>query len=118
MNRVRIRNPVGIQTQSRIRFGIKPMPIHYAAAFYNAVLRIRDVLSRIPDHDFYPFRIPNPKTATKERGGKKFVVKPFFVATNFTKLKVILFFQMLKKKFWASFQRIIEFFTPKFVTKP
>ena len=25
-----------------------------------------------------------PKTATKERGEKKFVVKPFFVATNFT----------------------------------
>ncbi len=36
----------------------------------------------IPDPDFYPFRIPDPKTATKERGEKKFVVKPFFVATN------------------------------------
>jgi hypothetical protein len=31
-------------------------------------------------------RIPDPKTATKERGEKKFVVKPFFVAANFTKL--------------------------------
>jgi hypothetical protein len=49
-------------------------------------------LSRIPDPDFYPFRIPDPKTATKERGEKKFVVKPFFVGTNFTKLKIILFF--------------------------
>jgi hypothetical protein len=29
-------------------------------------------------------RIPGPKAATKERGGKKFVVIPFFVATNFT----------------------------------
>jgi hypothetical protein len=27
-------------------------------------------LFRIPDPDFYPFRIPNPKTATKERGKK------------------------------------------------
>jgi hypothetical protein len=31
--------------------------------------------------------IPDPKTATKERGEKKFVVNPFFVATNFTKLE-------------------------------
>jgi hypothetical protein len=30
--------------------------------------------------------IPDPKTATKERGEKKFVVIPFFVSTNFTKL--------------------------------
>jgi hypothetical protein len=47
----------------------------------------------IPDPDFYPFRIPDPKTATKERGEKNFVVKPFFVDTNFTKLKIILFFK-------------------------
>jgi hypothetical protein len=59
------------------------------------VLRIRDVYpgSRIPDPDFYPSRIPDPgswipdsKTATKERGEKKLVVIPFYVATNFTKL--------------------------------
>ena len=36
-------------------------------------------------------RIPDPKTATKERGEKKLVVVPFFVATNFTKYKIILF---------------------------
>jgi hypothetical protein len=54
-------------------------------------------LFRIPDPDFYPSRIPNlgsripnPKTATKERGEKKFVVILFYVATNFTKLKIIL----------------------------
>jgi hypothetical protein len=41
-------------------------------------------LSRILDPDFYPFRIPDlgsripdPKTATKERGEKKLVVIPF-----------------------------------------
>jgi hypothetical protein len=46
-----------------------------------------------PDPDFYPFRIPDPgsripdpKTGTKERGEKKFIVIPFFGATNFTKL--------------------------------
>jgi hypothetical protein len=48
----------------------------------------------IPDPDFYPSRIldpgcriPDPKTATKERGEKKLVVITFYVATNFTKLK-------------------------------
>jgi hypothetical protein len=60
-------------------------------------------LSRIPDPDFYPSRIPDPKTATKDRGEKKFfVVKPFFVATNFTKLFI---FDMLKKKNLAQFSK-------------
>jgi hypothetical protein len=51
----------------------------------------------IPDPEFYPSRIPypgsripDPKAATKERGEKKLVVIPFYVATNFTKLKIIL----------------------------
>jgi hypothetical protein len=35
-------------------------------------------------------RIPDPKTATLEKG-KKFVVISFFVASNITKLKIILF---------------------------
>ncbi len=57
-------------------------------------------LSPIPDPDFYPSRIPDPesripdpKTATKERGEKKIVVITFYVVTNFTnftKLKIIL----------------------------
>jgi hypothetical protein len=49
-------------------------------------------LSRIPDPDFHPFRIPDPKTSTKERGEKKLVFKPFLVATNFTKFKIIFIF--------------------------
>jgi hypothetical protein len=71
----------------------------------------------IPDPDFYPSRsrISDPNTATKNRGAKKFVVIPFFVATNFTKLKT-LNFEMLKKKMWANFQRFIELFTQKIVT--
>jgi hypothetical protein len=47
----------------------------------------------IPDPDFYSSRIldlgsriPDPKTATKERGEKKIVVILFYVTTNFTKL--------------------------------
>jgi hypothetical protein len=34
--------------------------------------------------------IPDPKTATKERGETIFYVIPVYVATNFTKLKNIL----------------------------
>jgi hypothetical protein len=73
-------------------------------------------LSLIPDPDFYPSRILDPKTATKKTGDKKFVVITFYVATNFTKLQIILV-EVLKKKIWANFQRIIELFTQKIVTK-
>jgi hypothetical protein len=34
-------------------------------------------LSRIPDPDFYPSRIPDPKTATKERGEKNYMSNLF-----------------------------------------
>ncbi len=53
-----------------------------------AVLRNADpgCLSRILDTDFYPSLTPDPNTAVKERGEKKFVVIPFFVVTNFTKM--------------------------------
>ncbi len=39
----------------------------------------------------------DPKTATKERGEKKFVVLPFFVATKITKLEKKLFFNWCRK---------------------
>jgi hypothetical protein len=47
-------------------------------------------LSRIPDPDFYPSRIPDPKTGKEERSEKIFFAIPFYVATNFTTLKIIL----------------------------
>jgi hypothetical protein len=54
---------------------------------------------RIPDPDFYPFLIPDPdfypflipdlesriQQQKQKRGGKKFVVLHFIVATNITK---------------------------------
>jgi hypothetical protein len=67
----------------------------------------------IPDPDFYLLRIPDPKTATKERGEKK----TFFCSQKFHKIVNYLIFLMLKKKIWVSFQRNIDFFTQKFVTK-
>jgi hypothetical protein len=52
-------------------------------------------LSRIPDPDFYPSRIPDlgsriQKQQQKRGGEKKFVVITFYVASNFTKLQIIL----------------------------
>jgi hypothetical protein len=52
----------------------------------------------------------------KDRDEKKFDVIPFFGAINFTKLNYLIF-EMLKKKIWANFQRIIELFAQKNVTK-
>jgi hypothetical protein len=62
--------------------GSESTTLGYILVSLVAELRIQNV---------YPgLRIPDPKTATKERGDKKIVVIPFFVATNFTKLKILL----------------------------
>jgi hypothetical protein len=60
----------------------------------------------IPDPDFYPSRIPDPgsripdpKTATKERGEKFFFVIPFYVRSHkFHKIENYFSFEVLKKK--------------------
>ncbi len=49
----------------------------------SAVLRILDVYPGSRVVDLYPSRIPDPKTATKDRSEKHFVFIPFFVAANF-----------------------------------
>jgi hypothetical protein len=51
----------------------------------NEIFSVADpgCLSRILIFTHSGSRIPDPKSATKERGEKKLVVKPFFVATNF-----------------------------------
>jgi hypothetical protein len=56
----------------------------------------------IPDPDFYPSRIPDlgSKNSNKREDEKKFVVITFLIATSF---------ELLMKKIWANFQRIIEF---------
>jgi hypothetical protein len=77
----------------------------------------------IPDPDFYPSRISDLESRIKKqerkRGVKKIVVIPFFVALNFTKLLITyIMFEMLKKETnLGQFQRIIELFTQKIVTK-
>jgi len=81
-------------------------------------------LSRIPDPDFDPYlildlgsRIPDQKTAMRDIcEEKKILSYLFFRVINFTKLNYFIF-EMLKKKIWANFQRIIELFTEKIVSK-
>ncbi len=79
-------------------------------------------LSRIPGPDFtHPgsripdlgSRIPDPKTATKERDENKIVVIPFFVATNFAKLSIILFLKCQTKKFGPIFKELLKFLPKK-----
>jgi hypothetical protein len=77
----------------------------------------RGCLSRILIFTHPGSRIPDPKTATKERGEKKIVVITFFVATNFAKFNIILFLKCQTKKCGPIFQRIIEVFTQKIVMK-
>ncbi len=65
--------------------------------FKDNILKIWYILTldSVADPDFYPSRIP--ATATKKEGWKFFFVIPFFVATNFTKLKIILFYFLFLK---------------------
>jgi hypothetical protein len=69
-----------LSCSSMIRFCKSASTNLFIAAFFG-----------IPDSYFCPPRIsdpgPDPNTATKERGGKKFVV----LATNIAKFKIILF---------------------------
>jgi hypothetical protein len=56
---------------------------NHNSAYIVSILSVADpgCLSRIPDPDFYPSKIPDPTTAPKEEGEI-----PFFVATNIIKL--------------------------------
>jgi hypothetical protein len=83
------------------------------------VLRIRDVYpgSRILIFTHPGSRIPDPKTASKKRGEKKIFCQTFFCSHKFHKIVNYFIFEMLKKKIWANFQRILELFTQKIVTK-
>jgi hypothetical protein len=69
-------------------------------------------LSRIPNPDCNPSRIPDPKTATKERG-KKLVVIPILLAINFTKLKIMLFLKCRRKNL-GQFSKNYIIFYPKY----
>jgi hypothetical protein len=48
----------------------------------------------IPDPDFYPFRSDSGSNNNRRGGGKENFYLTFFVGTDFTKLKTILFLNM------------------------
>ncbi len=81
------------------------------------MLRIRNVYPGswflpIPDAGFWI------KNQQQKRGVKKNLLSYFFfVATNFTKFKIILPLKMLKKRIWANFQMNYIIFYSKIVTK-
>jgi hypothetical protein len=68
----------------------------------------------IPDPDFYPSRIQKQQL---KRGVKKKLLSYIFCSHKFHKIENYFIFEMPKKKIGANFQRIIELFTPKIVTK-
>ncbi len=68
----------------------------------------------ILDPDFYPSRIQKQQ---QKRGVKKICCHTFLCSHKFHKIKNYFSFEVVKKKIWASFQRIIELFTQKIVTK-
>jgi hypothetical protein len=74
-------------------------------------------LSRILIFTHTGSRIPNPKTATKERGEKKISCHTFLCSHKFHKIVNYLSFEAVKKKIRANFQRIIELFTKKIFKK-
>jgi hypothetical protein len=79
-------------------------------------------LSRIPYPDFYPSRIPDlvsriQTQQQKRGGGGKLVVCYLFFSHKFHIIENYFIIEMPKKKIWANFQRIIELFTQKIVTK-
>jgi hypothetical protein len=81
------------------------------------VLRIRDVYPGfwIPDPDFYPSQIPDPGSnySNQRRGVKKKLMSYLFCSHKFHKIENYFIFEMLKKKIWANFQRILEFLPKK-----
>jgi hypothetical protein len=71
----------------------------------------------IPDPDFFLSRIPDPGSGIQKqqqkRGVKKIFCHTFLCSHKFHKIENYFSFEVLKKKIWANFQRIIELFTQK-----
>ncbi len=76
-------------------------------------------LSRIPDPDFYPSRIPDFGSRIQKQqqkiGVKKICCHNFLCSHKFHKIANYFSFEVLKKKIWASFHRMI-YFLPKKLT--
>ena len=77
------------------------------------MLRIRDVY---PGSWFLPIPVPDlgSRIQKQQQGGvKKISCHTFFCSYKFHKIVNYFIFEMLKKKVWTNFQRIIELYTQK-----
>jgi hypothetical protein len=72
-------------------------------------------LSRIPDPDFYPSRIPDPgsKNSNKKEGCKKKFCHTFLCSHKCLKIENYFSFEVLKKKFGPIFKEIWNFLPKK-----
>ncbi len=80
------------------------------------MLRIRDVY---PGSRILIFNHPESRIQKQQqkRGVNKICCHTFFCGHKFNNIENYFIFEMLKEKIWAKFQRIIELFTQKVVTK-
>ncbi len=79
------------------------------------VLRIRDAYPGSRMLIFYPSRIPDPKTAMKDRGEQKIVVIPCFWSYKFHKIELGFF--NVEEKNLGQFSKNYRTCYPKIVTK-
>jgi hypothetical protein len=107
--------------KSRILIGIVSVWLrHYRRSYlttsFTTVLRIRDVCpgSRILIFTHRGSRIQKQQ---QKRGVKKNLMSYLLCSHKFHKIVHYFGFEVLKKKIWANFQRIIELFAQKIVTK-
>ncbi len=100
-----------LKRQHRVHI-LQPFPLCCGSLSGITVLRIRDVY---PGSWFLPSRIQDPgsKNSNKREGWIKFVVIPFFVATNFTKFEINLFLKCWRQKFGPIFKELKNFLLKK-----
>ena len=90
---------------------------------FKAVLRIRDVYPGsgmfIPDPGSLFLTIPDPgfKNSNKRERWKKICCQNFLCSHKFHKIENYFTLELLKKKFLANFQKILELITQNIVTK-
>ncbi len=80
-----------------------------------AVLRFPDIYQCCWSEMFIPD--PGSKKSSKREGWKKICCHTFLCSHKFHIIENYFIFEMLKQKIWANFQRIIDLFTQKIVTK-
>ncbi len=91
--------------------GSGTLGIHNHNTAFRAVWRIRDVY---PGSLILIFTYPGSQNSNKREGWKIFWVIPFYLATNFTKLNIILVLKSWRKKCGSIFKKLYNFLPKKF----